>query len=267
MPSASFLSTPQQLPSPLKFHVSSPNVFPPRLNNPPPDMAADYPGSDLGDSQCSPPTDSAPYYEDVYYHLYAISQKKLVSITESRIDLGVRKAVLINNLFRTLPPSAASEMIMTDSNDTDDESESVPSIDMEEQSWFDSCLEDLHDDDDDFDNSDDEMEWSWSSGNVQGDSFMDYDHTPQNHSSPCFLHQSKEGYQVVGDPRLRSSMGASKPGPKSLATSHQEKQAYLSRYFCRDGTVPSNEAHNSRIWSGNSGKFSLGCYSNHLFYL
>ncbi|KAK9763211.1 hypothetical protein K7432_010332 [Basidiobolus ranarum] len=218
-----------------------------------------------------PPTHSAVYYEDVYYHLYAISQKKLLSITESRIDQGVRKAVLINNLFRHLPPSQEGVYI-ADREKGNYQSESVPTIELEEQSWFDSCLEDLHDDEDEYDNSDEEMEWSWSSSNAPEESFMDYDSSsPQSHATPpYYFHQSKERFEI-DDPHahciMRNTPGEPQSTPNSLATTPQENQAYLSRYFCRDSAVPSNDVPNDKTWSGNSRKFSLGCYSNHLFYL
>ncbi|KAK9679558.1 hypothetical protein K7432_016232 [Basidiobolus ranarum] len=266
MPSAFLLPTHQQQqrqqPSPSSYDVSSQITPPKPLTSYSNIMPSDQQRARY-EVDTYPRFNKADEYEDMLYHLHEISQKKLLSITDSRIDHGVRKAVLISNLFRTLPASV-EEMYPFES--VNSKHESVPGIELEEQSWFDSCLDDLDDDEEeDFDNSDEEMEWSWASSNSVEESYMDYDSSLlETHSnSPYCLPVSKNLLSTL-DPH--SKYLPVEPQITQIQLSPTpEGQGYLSKYFFGDNSTSINNATHDQI--GNTRKISLGCYANHLFYL
>ncbi|ORX91694.1 hypothetical protein K493DRAFT_317117 [Basidiobolus meristosporus CBS 931.73] len=196
-------------------------------------------------------------YEDWYYQLHDISQKKLLSLSESHRDQGVRKAVLINNLFRTLPTSLED----LDLHETTDLSyEPVPNIELEEQSWFDSCLDDLSDDDEDDEvvEADDdldqpvEMEWSMSSGSTLDDSFMECEenlipipaHFPEISGA-----ESHPEYLLLGSP----------PPP---STNPSKGEGRLRSFLFQDKSIPS--AH---PWSEHPPNHLLEYYNHPVVFL
>ncbi|RUP51611.1 hypothetical protein BC936DRAFT_146975 [Jimgerdemannia flammicorona] len=90
---------------------------------------------------------SAPQHSNMFEHISTLSHSKLTSFAQSRIDTGLRKFVLINNL---LFDHLVARLDCVD-HDVDqyeaDYDEVMIDHRSEEQSWLDACLGELEDED------------------------------------------------------------------------------------------------------------------------
>lgn len=121
---------------------------------------------------------SAPHHASVFEHINNLSQSKLTSFAQSRIDLGLRKLVLINNLLFDHLVSHLDRVDQgaekyegcydwSQEQENDDYDEVMVDQTGDEQSWFEACLGQLDDSDMEDASFDDEHYIDMSSSDEQ----------------------------------------------------------------------------------------------------